>query len=86
MSAAPRRRAEGARTVSLETRIMDLWDGGMSREQIIAATGEPAGRVERVLGYMRESDAEIFTRRYIVAASASLLAAIARHHPERVQS
>lgn len=81
---SPRRRAEGTQNVSLETRIMDLWDAGRSREQIIAITGEPQHRVERVLHYMREGDSEVFARRGIVAGSAALIAAIARHHPERV--
>lgn len=86
MSSPQQLRAVGSRNSALEQRLMDLWDNGHSRERIIEVTGEKPSTVDRVLGYMRDTEPEIRARRSIPDASAALAAAIARHHPERIRA
>ncbi|MEV4934389.1 hypothetical protein [Sphingobium sp. LSP13-1-1.1] len=86
MSSPQPLRAIGNRASALEQRLMDLWDSGHSRERIIEITGEKPSTVDRVLGYMRDTEPEILARRSIPKGSAALLAAIARHHPERIRA
>lgn len=67
-----------------EARFMDLWDAGHSREQIIELTAAPPERVDYVLGYMRDTITDLQTAPlHVRRASASLLAALRLHHPDR---
>lgn len=67
-----------------EDRIMDLWDAGLSAHRIAADLGVPLRYVQRVLQYMRDTSTDMAcSPKAIKIASASLLAAIRRHHPER---
>lgn len=68
-----------------ENRFMDLWDAGYSREQIAEMTDADPGRVNYVLGYMRPGlDDQRTGPRAVAKASRDLLAALRRHHPDRV--
>ena len=81
----PMRRAEKGLTNSTETLFMDLYDAGNSPRDIAAITGEPFAKVDRVLGYMREGASDDLNKPARIG-SAALLAAIARHHPERIRA
>jgi len=65
--------------------IMDMHDAGASNDDIARAMGIRPSRVASVIGYMRPSLSDRATSVPVVAkASAGLLAAIARHHPDRL--
>ena len=81
----PVRRADKGRTHSTESLFMDLFDAGNSPRDIAAITGEPFSKVDRVLGYMREGASDDL-KKPARLGSAALLAAIARHHPERIRA
>lgn len=85
-----KRRTYGeAGTTLLENAAMDLWDAGLSRERIQQELGERLGvsaaRIDNVLSYMLESDGDrnVSGHRQIAGQTASLLAALRLHHPDR---
>lgn len=72
----------------LERQVMDLWDAGHSVKQILAAIGTPDNRprtyVDRIIStYDGKAEYREF-RCETRGSSDRLLAAIARHHPERL--
>lgn len=72
----------------LERQVMDLWDAGKSVKQILAALGTPDNRrrtyVDRIISTF-DGKAEYREFRTDTRGSTDrLLAAIARHHPERL--
>lgn len=74
----------GLPTAHLETAIMDLHDAGHSRADIAAQLGIERHTVEKIVSYMGEGATDVALGRYATAkASAALLAAILRHHPDR---
>jgi len=74
----------GITTAQLETSIMDLYDAGHSRADIAQRLGIERQTVEKVVSYMSEGATDLATGRYATAkASAALLDAIRRHHPDR---
>ncbi|NML88379.1 response regulator transcription factor [Sphingobium sp. TB-6] len=82
---APSERGKyGMGTAQLEARIMDLYDAGSRQGEIAKALNIRPETVGKVVGYMSEGATDLaFGRCAAVRASASLLAAIQRHHPER---
>ena len=71
-------------TAALEAAAMDLWDDGLSFDQIAARLEVPRQRVASILAYMREGDNDrAFGPKAIASQTAALLAAIRKHHPER---
>ena len=72
------------RTAALEQSALDLWEEGLSFEQIAKRLGERRERIASILAYMREGDNDrAFGPKAIASQTAALLAAIRKHHPER---
>lgn len=63
-------------THSLETRIMDLWEQGRSKQQIALELGLPLASVNRVFGYMIDTGEGRRHRDSMIAGSVQLAAAI----------
>lgn len=88
MSAEPRGLTDTPRGFSgmtaLERAIMAEWDAGLSYRRIALKLGCPPRRVEATItNYDGKAD-HAFACRDAKQGSAQLLAAIARHHPERI--
>lgn len=65
--------------------IMDLLDAGESVDDVAQAMGISPVRVAGVASYMRPGKSDRATSKPVVMkASARLLAAIARYHPDKV--
>ena len=82
---APTERGKyGMGTAQLEARIMDLYDAGTRQGEIARTLNIRPETVGKVVAYMSEGATDLaFGRGAAARASASLLAAIQRHHPER---
>ncbi len=59
-----------------ESLVMDLWDSGLSMQQIAAQTGITKGNVERIVTYFDGRRDQRVEEGGIRAGSAALLAAI----------
>ncbi len=69
----------------LELAIMELWDaGGLSQKRIAMKLGCPPARVDRTVSTYDGKADHAFAVRDARNGSEQLLAAIARHHPERI--
>ncbi|BAV64789.1 hypothetical protein [Sphingobium cloacae] len=80
----PKRGRYGMPTAQLETKIMDLYEAGLTRDQIAARLNIRRESADKIIGYMRIGRSDQATGAKAIAhASAMLLAAIRRHHPER---
>jgi len=69
---------------ALETAIMAEWDGGLSVKRIALKLRCPPRRVESTISNYDGKADHAFACRAARAGSEQLLAAIARHHPERI--
>lgn len=71
----------------LENAIMDRYEAGLPRDQIAAELNCTPVTVDKIIGYMQigESDLAIGPGR-TAKASAALAAAIAFHHPDRINA
>lgn len=76
-------RAGGGMT-ALERAIMAEWDDGLTVKRIAMKLGCPPARVDRTVSTYDGKADHAFAVRAAIQGSAQLLAAIARHHPERV--
>lgn len=71
----------------LENEVMDRFEAGETVDEIASALAVKPRTVKAICDYMRPSRQEqIFSRSALASASDRLLAAIARHHPGKVQS
>lgn len=68
-----------------EQEMLDLHDEGLSRDKIAARMGIKVGSVTRTLSALN-GNAGNGDQRAIARATANLLAAIQRHHPEQLLS
>ncbi len=74
----------GLSTAQLETAIMDLFDQGLTRDDIAKRLNLRPESAEKIIGYMRIGASDRRSGPEAAAlGSASLIAAIRRHHPER---
>lgn len=74
----------GISTSELETTIMDLYEADVSRSAIAEQLGIRRETVDKIIGYMQVGHSELVNGPSAIArASAMLLDAIRRHHPER---
>jgi FixJ family two-component response regulator len=64
-----------------ESRVLDLWDAGLSMQQIAAQTGIKKGQVERVVTYFDGRSDRRIQEASVRAGSAALLAAIRQVQP-----
>ena len=69
---------------ALEAAIMAEWDGGLSVKRIALKLRCPPRRVESTISNYDGKADHAFAARAAKQGSAQLLAAIARHHPERI--
>lgn len=69
---------------TLEAAIMAEWDGGLSVKRIALKLRCPPRRVESTISNYDGKADHAFACRAARAGSEQLLAAIARHHPERI--
>jgi len=69
---------------ALEAAIMAEWDGGLSVKRIALKLGCPPRRVESTISNYDGKADHAFSVRAARSGSEQLLAAIARHHPERI--
>lgn len=80
----PQRGKYGMPTAQLETMVMDLYEEGLNRDQIAQQLSIRRETADKVIGYMQIGRSDHANGEKAVAhASAMLLAAIRRHHPER---
>lgn len=80
----PKRGRYGMPTAQLETAVMDLYEDGLSRDQIAERLSIRRESADKIIGYMQIGRSDHAQGAKAVAnASAMLLAAIRRHHPER---
>ena len=69
---------------ALERAIMAEWDAGLSQKRIALKLGCPPARVDRTVSTYDGKADHAFACRDAKQGSEQLLAAIARHHPERI--
>lgn len=69
---------------ALERAILDEWDAGLSIKRIALKLGCPPRRVETAISNYDGKADHAFACRDAKQGSEQLLAAIARHHPERI--
>ncbi|QUM73320.1 hypothetical protein [Sphingopyxis granuli] len=69
---------------ALEVAILAEWDGGLSVKRIALKLNCPPRRVESTISNYDGKADHAFAVRDAKQGSAQLLAAIARHHPERI--
>lgn len=82
--ATPKRGRYGMPTAQLETAVMDLYEAGLNRDQIADQLNIRRETADKVIGYMQIGRSDHAQGSKAIAhASAMLLAAIRRHHPER---
>lgn len=68
-----------------EEEIMALWDNGKSRDEIVQLTGKSRSYVESIIGRYNITERTFRAEeRMVIEGSKMLLAAIARHHPEKI--
>ena len=65
-----------ARGSDMETAIADLWDAGLSKEMIAHRLDISVETVNRVFGYLIETDESRLARNGMIAGSAKLARAI----------
>lgn len=74
----------GGGMTALERAIMAEWDDGLTAKRIAMKLGCPPARVDRTVSTYDGKADHAFAVRDAKQGSAQLLAAIARHHPERI--
>lgn len=83
-SAAPQRGRYGMPFGQLETLVMDLYEGGHTRDQIAERLNIRRETADKIIRYMRIGQTDLaFGYDAAVRSSRLLVAALRRHHPER---
>tara|TARA_B100001105_G_C22195940_1_gene359014 strand:+ start:83 stop:514 length:432 start_codon:yes stop_codon:yes gene_type:complete len=83
-SASPQRGRYGMPFSQLETLVMDLYEEGLSRDQIAERLNIRRETADKIIGYMRIGQTDLAFGHDAAARSSRLLvAALKRHHPGR---
>lgn len=76
-----------ARAAILENAVMDRHDAGQPMDSIARDLNCKTETVDRIISYMQVGNAELkFGSQHLARCSRMLVAAIARHHPDRIAS